>query len=144
MSSYVETSDSITQMVSFGLIMYPIMIVLSSTMTSGESILWLIIFGFFLIPIVIFILIKKIESISPFPPDHIPLYKIPIILSAISFLVCIIVPLEYWECIIFPLIVWSIVNHIRIHKKLSINSNIDQSIPRFVRDVNQSMLCQMW
>jgi len=140
MSSYVETSDSITQMVSFGLIMYPIMIVLSSTMTSGESILWLIIFGFFLIPIVIFILIKKIESISPFPPDHIPLYKIPLILSSISFFVCIIIPLEYWECVIFPLIVWSIVNHIMIRKQLVINHNIDQSIPRFVRDVNQSML----
>jgi len=69
-----------------------------------------------------------------------PLYKIPIILSGIVLVVCVVISLEYWECIIFPLIVWSIVNHIMIHNKLSINSDIDQSIPRFVRDVNQSML----
>jgi len=140
MSSYVETSDSITQIVSFGLIMYPIMIILSSTMTSGENLLLLIIFGFFFIPVVIFALIKKIESISPFSPDHIPIRRIPIISSAVTLLICVVIQLEYWECLIFPLIIWSIINHIMIRKILTTNYNIDQSIPRFVRDINQSML----
>ncbi len=140
MASYTETSDGITQMVSFGLIMYPIMIVLSSTMTSAENILLLIIFGFFFIPIVIFILIKKIESISPFSNDHIPIYKIPIIFSAVTLLVCIIMQLEYWEMLLFPLMVWSITNYMMIRNRLVANANIDSSIPRFVRDMNQSML----
>jgi len=140
MSSYTEASDGITQMVSFGLIMYPIMIVLSSTMTTGENILLMIIFGFFFIPVVIFALIKKIESISPFSNDHIPLFKIPVILSIVVFLVSIILQLEYWEMLIIPLIVWSIANYIMIRHRLAQNTNIDKSIPRFVRDINQSML----
>jgi len=140
MTSYTETSDSITQMVSFGLIMYPIMIVLSSTMTTGENIILMIIFGFFFIPIIIFVLIKKIESISPFSNDHIPLFKIPIILSAVALLACIIIQLEYWEMLIIPLIVWSIANHMMVRNRLVQNTNIDKSIPRFVRDINQSML----
>ena len=140
MASYTETSDGITQMVSFGLIMYPIMIVLSSTMTTAENILFMIIFGFFFIPVTIFVLIKKIESISPFSNDHIQLFKIPIILSAVTLLVCIIMQLEYWEMLLFPLMVWSITNYIMIRNRLVQNTNIDQSIPRFVRDVNQSML----
>lgn len=140
MNSYTETSDSITQIVSFGLIMYPIMIILSSTMTSGDNILLMTIFGFFFIPVVIFGLVKKIESISPFSPDHIPLNKIPIILSAVALLICLIIPLEYWECLIFPLIVWSVTNYIMIRKILITNYNIDSSIPQFVRDINQSML----
>jgi len=127
-------------MVSFGLIMYPIMIVLSSAMTTGENILLMIILGFFFIPVVIFVLIKKIESISPFSNDHIPLFKIPVILSAVTFLVCVIISLEYWEMLIIPLIVWSIANYIMIRHRLLQNTNIDQSIPRFVRDINQSML----
>lgn len=140
MSTYVETSDSITQMVTFGLLMYPIMIVLSSTMTSNENLLLMIIFGYFFIPVIIFVLIKKIESISPLYNDHIPLFKIPIILSVVIFLVCIVVQLEYWECLIIPLIVWSITNHIMIRNRLVQNHNIDKSIPRFVRDINQAMI----
>jgi len=140
MASYTETSDGITQMVSFGLIMYPIMIVLSSTMTTGENILLMIIFGFFFIPVIIFVLIRKIESISPFSNDHIPLFKIPVILSTVVFLVCIIIQLEYWEMLIIPLIVWSITNYMMIRNRLVQNTNIDKSIPRFVRDINQNML----
>ena len=140
MSSYTETSDGITQMVSFGLIMYPIMIVLSSTMTTGENLLLMIIFGFFFIPVIIFVLIKKIESMSPFSNDHIPLFKIPIIISAVTLLACIILQLDYWEMLIIPLIIWSITNYIMIRHRLAQNTNIDQSIPRFVRDINQAML----
>jgi len=140
MSSYTETSDNITQIVSFGLIMYPIMIILSSIMTSGDNLLLMISFGFFFIPVVIFGLVKKIESISPFSPDHIPLYKIPIILSGVTLLICLVMSLEYWEILIFPLIVWSMTNYIMIRKILTANANIDQSIPQFVRDINQSML----
>ncbi len=140
MASYTETSDGITQMVSFGLIMYPIMIILSSTMTTGDNILLLIIFGFFFIPVVIFILIKKIESISPFSNDHIPIFKIPIILSSVTLLITILLQLEYWEMLLFPLMVWSITNYVMVRHRLVANTNIDSSIPRFVRDVNQTML----
>lgn len=140
MASYIETSDSISQMVSFGLIMYPIMVVLSSTMTSGDNLLLLITFGFVFIPIMIVILIKKIESMTPFSSDEIPFLKIPIILAILVLIIGIVLELNYWEIVIFPLIVWCVSNYTMIRKRLLVNSNTDKSIPRFVRDMNQAML----
>lgn len=140
MKSYVEISDTISQMVIFLLIMYPIIVVASSTMTTGENLLIMVGFGFVFMPILIFILIKKIESISPFENDVVPFRKIPVIISIIIFVVCVVIDLKSWEIIIIPFFVWSFSNYIMIKKVLTTNTNIDKSIPQFVRDMNQTML----
>ena len=140
MDSYIETSDSISQMVSFVLIMYPMFVILSSTMTSGDNLVLMIILGLIFIPLLIFILIKKMESLSPYSNDYVPFMKIPIIITIPVFLTCVLLELTYWEMVIFPLIAWSITNYLMIKKTLITNSNVDKSIPRFVRDINRSML----
>ena len=138
--SFISTSNYIAIFSAFLSMMYPLMAVFFGMFASSNDVLMMIITGLFFMPLITFILIKKIDVISPFDNDDIPLYKIPILIPIPIFILCIIINLSYWEIVLYPLMAWSIVNYLMIAKKLSINSNIDKAIPRFVRDMNQSML----
>ncbi len=140
MNSYIEISDKISEMVVFGFVMYPMLIVISSSMIQGDSLFWMIVSGLIIIPVIIFLLIRKIDSIQPFPNDHVSFRKEPIIIAVISAAVCIVFGLEYWEMVIIPMITWSVSNFVCVRKNFTINANLDVSIPRFVRDMNQIML----
>jgi|APSaa5957512535_1039671.scaffolds.fasta_scaffold02143_11 archaeal flagellar protein FlaJ len=140
MNSYIEFSDKISEMGVFGMIMYPMLVVISSSMVPGNTLFLLIIFGLIFIPITIFLLIKKIDTIQPFPNNFVSFRKEPIIISVIAAAISVILGLEYWEIFIIPMMAWSLSNFVYVRKNFLINVNLDASVPRFVRDLNQIML----
>jgi len=142
MNNYVAQSDGISQVGGFMLVMYPMFIVVSSSMMNGQTLFMATILGLIIIPAIMTIMIKKIEHIQPFLNDSYPIRKEPIIISGIIFVVTIILGLEYWEMIAIPLIVWSFVNYFMSYKKIHVNHSIEKSIPQFIRDMNQNMLSQ--
>jgi len=137
---YIEKSELITQIGSFGLVMFPLFIVIGGIMVKGNSLFMAVIFGLIFIPISISFMIKKIESIQPFPSDVVKFRIEPIIFSVIVLVITIVLNLEFWENVALPLIVWSVSNFILMRNKLITNNSLEKSIPDFIRDMNQSML----
>ncbi len=140
MNSYIEFSDKISEMGVFGMIMYPMLVVISSSMVPGNTLFLLIVSGLIFIPIIIFLLIRKIDTIQPFPNNFISFRKEPITISVIAAAISVILGLEYWEVAIIPMMAWSLSNFVYVRKNFLINANLDASVPRFVRDLNQIML----
>ncbi|NRA05673.1 MAG: hypothetical protein HRU07_05870 [Nitrosopumilus sp.] len=140
MTAYIGTSDSITQMVSFGLMFFPMGIVMGSMMISGSVLFLLTIFGIIFIPPIMIVMIMKINSIQPFMTNALKFRKEPVIISGIVFVIAIILGLGYWEITGLPLFVWSLSNYLLVRHNFRVNSKVDKAVPQFIRDMNQSMI----
>lgn len=140
MTSYIETADKISEIVVFGLVMYPMFIVIGGSVMPADTIFFMIVLGLAVIPFSIILVIKKIETIQPFPNNSVNFRKEPIYIGVLVSLVSFLLSLQYWEIITWSMIAWSAANYILVRKNFTINANLDASIPRFIRDMNQIML----
>lgn len=140
MTEYTSKADSISQFSTFGLGLFPLMIVMGSSMASGNTLFMLAIFGIIFIPIVLMILIKKVESIQPFTTNDVPFRKQPIIVAAVLLVALMVLNFDYWEILGIPMLVWAFSNFFMQKKELTKNEKVENAIPRFVRDLNQSLL----
>ena len=140
--SYSKNAVFLAPMGVFVLSMIPMFLMIVGIFESGNVVFLMITICIFLVPICIIIVIKKIESMIPLINDKIPFRKEPIVIAIIILFFCIILGLALWEIISYPLIVWTFTNHYLSQKLIRNSINFEKSIPRFVNELNQTMI--MW
>ena len=137
MESYVSTAEMLATVGSFGLVMFPMFVVVGGIMIDGSTLLFMCAFGILFIPVIIIMLIKKAASASPVPAPSVKVDRRPLAAAGIAGVVCAILQLEWWECAAVPLIVWSISNYVASRKLISGAAGLEKSIPTWIRDIGQ-------
>ena len=137
MESYVSTSEMLATVGSFGLVMFPMFVVMGGIMIDGSTLLFLCAFGILFIPVIIIMLIKKASAASPVPSPSVKLDKRPLIAAGAAGAVCAALQLEWWECAAIPLITWSIANHVASRRLISGAAGLEKSVPSWIRDIGQ-------
>lgn len=137
MDSYVSTAEMLATVGSFGLVMFPMFVVVGGIMVDGGTLLFMCAFGILFIPVIIVMLVKKAASASPVPAPRVKLDRRPLMAAAAAGAACAVLQLEWWECAAIPLIVWSIANHVASRRLIAGAAGLEKSIPAWIRDVGQ-------
>ena len=138
MEAYASTAEMLATVGSFGLVMFPIFIVVGGIMISPDTLLFLCTFGILIIPTIIIFLVKKAASASPIPAGVIHLYKMPIVVAAVVGGAAYTIGFtEWWEIITIPLTAWCFANFLAVRKQLATHTRLEKSVPDFIRDINQ-------
>lgn len=137
MESYVSTAEMLATVGSFGLVMFPMFVVVGGIMIDGSTLLFMCAFGILLIPIMIMMLIKKAASASPVPPPSVKLDRRPLMAGVAAGAACAVLQAEWWMCVAIPLTVWSFANHFASRKLITGAAGLEKSIPSFIRDIGQ-------
>ncbi len=137
MESYVSTAEMLATVGSFGLVMFPMFVVVGGIMIDGSTLLFMCAFGIMLIPIIILMLIKKASAASPVPAPSVKLDRRPLIAAGAAGAACAVLQMEWWECVAIPLIVWSIANHVASRRLIAGAAGLEKSIPAWIRDIGQ-------
>ena len=137
MDSYVSTAEMLATVGSFGLVMFPMFIVVGGIMVDGNTLLFLCAFGILLIPVIIMMLVKKASAASPVPVPRVRVDRRPLMAAAAAGAVCAALQLEWWECAALPLIAWSISNHVVSRRPIAGAAGLEKSIPAWIRDIGQ-------
>lgn len=137
MESYVSTAEMLATVGSFGLVMFPMFVVVGGIMMDGNTLLLMCAFGILFIPVIIIMLIKKASAASPVPAPSVKLDRRPLVAAAGAGVLCGAMQLEWWECAVIPLVVWSVSNHMVSRKLISGAAGLEKSIPTWIRDIGQ-------
>lgn len=137
MEAYGSKTEMLATVGSFGLVMFPIFIVIGGIFLDPQTLFFLGIFGVLFTPIIIVMLIQAVLSMSPVPPVRLKVPRYPIYAAAGAGLACFILGREPWEIAIYPLMVWSVYNFILCKDSLLSRRKLERSLPVFIRDINQ-------
>ena len=141
MDAYASTAEMLATIGSFGLAMFPIFVVVGGIMMNQYTLLFMCGFGILAVPAITTALVARAASASPVPAVKTPVRKMPIAAAGAVGVACPLLGISssWWEIAAIPLAVWCIANHCMSHKHLAGMSNLERSVPAFVRDVNQKM-----
>ena len=140
MTAYASTAEMLATVGSFGLVMFPIFVVVGGIMISPDTLLFLCAFGILLGPTIIVLLIKKAAAGSPIPAASTAIRRWPIAVAAVAAALAYTAGLtEWWELAAIPLAAWSISNFCAARRQLAAHTGLEKSLPAFIRDINQKM-----
>ncbi len=139
MDAYASTAEMLATIGSFGLAMFPIFVVAGGIMMDQYTLLFLCGFGILAVPVITTVLVARAAAASPVPAGRIPVRRIPVAAAGAVGIACLLVGMSWWEITSVPLAAWCIANHCMSRGRLAGMSNLERSVPAFVRDINQKM-----
>ena len=139
MDAYASTAEMLATVGSFGLAMFPIFVVVGGIMMDQYTLLFLCASGILAVPAVTAVLVARAAAASPVPAGRIPVRRMPVAAAGAAGAACLLLGMSWWETAAVPLVVWCIANHCMSRGRLAGMSNLERSVPAFVRDINQKM-----
>ncbi len=139
MDAYASTAEMLATVGSFGLAMFPIFVVVGGIMMDQYTLLFLCGFGILAVPAITTMLVSRAVAASPVPAGRIPVRRMPVAAAGAAGVACLVLGMSWWEITAVPLVVWCAANHCMSRGRLAGMSNLERSVPAFVRDVNQKM-----
>ncbi|MCE2499168.1 MAG: type II secretion system F family protein [Nitrosopumilaceae archaeon] len=140
MDAYASTAEMLATIGSFGLAMFPIFVVVGGIMMDQYTLLFLCGLGILMVPAITAVMVARAAAASPVPAGKVPVRKVSIAAAGAAGAACFLLGMSsWWEITAIPLAVWCITNHCMSRKHLAGMSNLERSVPAFVRDVNQKM-----
>ena len=140
MDAYASTAEMLATIGSFGLAMFPIFVVVGGIMMDQYTLLFLCGFGILAVPAITTVLVARAAAASPVPAGKIPVRRVPVIAAGAAGVACLLLGVQsWWEIAAAPLAAWCIANHCMSRGRLAGMSNLERSVPAFVRDINQKM-----
>ncbi len=142
MDAYASTAEMLATIGSFGLAMFPIFVVVGGIMMDQYTLLFLCGFGILAVPAITTVMVARAASASPVPAGRIPVRRIPVAAAGAAGVACFVLGMSsswWWEIAAAPLAVWCVTNHCMSRGRLAGMSNLERSVPSFVRDINQKM-----
>ena len=140
MDTYASMAEMLATIGSFGLAMFPIFVVVGGIMMDQYTLLFLCGFGILAVPAITAVLVARAAGASPVPAGRISVRRIPVIAAGTAGVACVLLGAQsWWEIAAAPLAVWCIANHCMARGRLAGMSNLERSVPAFVRDINQKM-----
>ena len=140
MDAYASTAEMLATIGSFGLAMFPIFVVVGGIMMDQYTLLFLCGFGILAVPAITAALVARAAAASPVPAGKIPVRRVPVAAAGAAGIACLVLGMSsWWEIAAVPLAAWCIANHCMSRRHLASMSNLERSVPSFVRDINQKM-----
>jgi len=140
MDAYASTAEMLATIGSFGLAMFPIFVVVGGIMMDQYTLLFLCGFGILAVPAITTALVARAAAASPVPAVKTPVRRVPVAVAGTVGVACLLLGVSsWWEIAAIPLAAWCITNHCMSRNHLAGMSNLERSLPAFVRDINQKM-----
>ena len=139
MDAYASTAEMLATIGSFGLAMFPIFVVVGGIMMDQYTLLFLCGFGILTVPAITVVLVARAIAASPVPAGRVPVRRLPVMAAFAVGVACFVLGMSWWETAAVPLAAWCIANHCMSRRRLAGMSNLERSVPAFVRDINQKM-----
>ncbi len=140
MDAYASMAEMLATIGSFGLAMFPIFVVVGGIMMDQYTLLFLCGFGILMVPVITTVMVARATAASPVAAGMVPVHRIPVMAAGAVGAACFVLGMpSWWEIAAFPLAVWCITNHCMSRGRLAGMSNLERSVPSFVRDINQKL-----
>ena len=141
MDAYASMAEMLATIGSFGLAMFPIFVVVGGIMMDQYTLLFLCGFGILAVPAITTVMVARAATASPVPAGRIPVRRAPVAAAGAIGVACFVLGMSssWWEITVVPLAAWCVTNHCMARGRLAGMSNLERSVPSFVRDINQKM-----
>ncbi|MDE0090899.1 MAG: type II secretion system F family protein [Thaumarchaeota archaeon] len=141
MDAYASMAEMLATIGSFGLAMFPIFVVVGGIMMDQYTLLFLCGFGILAVPAITTVMVARAAAASPVPAGRIPVRRAPVAAAGAAGVACLVLGMSssWWEIAAVPLAAWCVTNHCMARGRLAGMSNLERSVPSFVRDINQKM-----